>query len=253
MNNSRFKNWENKLSQNKNILIMLVGDSITWGENHCTCEETFCAVLARMFAKRFPKTTVLRYDGIVEGGALPLKCFNGPFEVQKGTLGTITFVRNGVGGDTVKRALNRSTDYTGSFITGEYPDLIISMFGINDALSNDPSKFILPDEFYRHLKTFVNLLKITNPTAEQILITPTYNDSGKTATSCLDPYSDKVIQVANEEELLCIDAHTIFMNHLVVGAENYGQQDWLSDVAGDSAHLSPKGSCVLAELIYNNL
>ena len=249
---NRFEKIEAKLSNNEKVMIMLVGDSITWGENHCSCEETFCAVLARMFAKKFSKGTVLRYDGVVEGGAMPMKYFNGPFEVQKGTLGTITFVRNGVGGDTVKRALNRSTDYTGAFITGEYPDFFINMFGINDALNNDPSKYVLPDVFYNHLKILVHLIRITNPTAEQILITPTYNDSGKTATSCLDAYSDKVLLLANEEGLTCIDAHAVWMNHMVIGAENYGQQDWFSNVVGDSCHLSPKGSSVLAELIYNN-
>lgn len=44
-----------------------------------------------------------------------------------------------------------------------------------------------------------------------------------------------------------------FYESLGSRCQNYGQQDWLSDVTSDSAQLSPKGSVVLAELIYNKV
>ena len=155
-----------KLNKGENALIMFVGDSITWGENHCTSEQTYCAEFARLLGKRFPNVTVLRYDGIMQGGAMPLKGYSQPVTVQKGTKQTLTVVRCGVGGDTVRRALNRMGDYIGAFITGEEPDAFVAMFGINDALASDPSKFIEPDGFYSDLKIFCELLEEKNKGAE---------------------------------------------------------------------------------------
>ena len=242
-----------KFETGKNALLMVVGDSITWGENHCTSEETYCAYLARHFAEYFSNITVLRYDGIFQGGAMPLKGYSGPVTVQRCGGKILTVVRCGVGGDTVRRALNRSEDYTGSFITGEKPDAFFAMFGINDALSCDKSKFISADGFYSNLKAFCKLINTTNPEAELCLMTPTFNDSGKSNKSCLDPYSQKVKQLAGENGLQCIDTHELWMNHLVVGGEHYGQGNWLSDVEGDSCHFAPEGSRATAEYIFKNI
>lgn len=240
-----------KLQKGGNALMMFLGDSITWGENHCTSEETYCAEFARLIGKIFPEITVIRYDGIVEVEGIPLKGYSEPVTVQRGTEQTLTIVRSGVGGDTVRRALNRKEDYIGEFITGERPDVFFVMFGINDALAGDPSKFIEPDVFYDDLKNLCQVLEENNPEAEIVLMTPTYNDSGKREKSCLEAYSDMVKKVAIEKELQLIDTHKLWMEHLIVDSEHYGQREWLSDVSGDYCHFSPEGSRVTAQHIFN--
>lgn len=37
------KNIENRVNKGENYLVIAVGDSITWGLNHCNEEETYCA------------------------------------------------------------------------------------------------------------------------------------------------------------------------------------------------------------------
>ena len=85
------------------------------------------------------------------------------------------------------------------------------------------------------------------------MMTPTYNDSGRSTKSCLDPYADKVKQLATETGCQLIDLHDLFMRHLVVGEIHYGQGEWLSDQAGDCCHLSPIGSRAVADFIFKNL
>lgn len=240
-----------KLENGENALIMFVGDSITWGENHCTSEETYCAEFARLIGKQFPKITVIRYDGIMQGGAMPLKGYSEPVTVQKGSGQTLTIVRSGVGGDTVRRALNRQSDYTGAFITGEMPDVFVAMFGINDALAGDPSKFILPDGFYSDLVEFCEVLEEKNVGAEIVLMTPTYNHSGKNEDDGLGAYADMVKKVAAEKEMQLIDTHKLWLEHLIVESEHYGQREWLSNVEGDCCHFSPEGSRETAKFIFN--
>lgn len=66
------KSIENRISKNYNYLIIAVGDSVTWGLNHCSEEETYCAELARLFAKSMPEANIVRYDGIVKEERRPL-------------------------------------------------------------------------------------------------------------------------------------------------------------------------------------
>ena len=56
-------------------------------------------------------------------------------------------------------------------------------------------------------------------------MTPTYNDGGKTSASSLDYYSDKIKLLAEEIDSLLIDTHKLWMDHLIVDSENYGQRD----------------------------
>lgn len=241
-----------KLVNGENILIMLVGDSITWGLNHCSNEETFCAYLARLFAQKYPMINVLRYDGIVSEEAKPLEGYEGPINVNHGEISTLTLVKSGVGGDTVKRAFARSNDFVGTFKTGKKPDLFLLMFGINDSI-HIPEKYATPEEFYNDYKKLYNLIRKENSNSEIVLLTPTYNDSGESIKSTLDNYSKMVKRLANEVGCQVIDTHEFWMNHLVVGTENYGQREWLSGKKGDFCHFSPAGSSATAEFIFNEL
>ena len=244
---------ENKLKNGDNVMIVAVGDSITWGMNHCTADETFCAELAKLFAKHYPAVSVLRYDGVAGGEYKPIKYYEGPLEVSKGTGPKITVVKSGVGGNTVRRAINRSDDFVGTFITGEKPDVFLLMFGINDALSEDKNKYVTPDVYYSDLKELYDLIKTNNPNARTVFLTPTYNDLGLSEKSGLDAYSDKMKALADETGSLLIDTHRLWMDHLVVNSENYGQRDWLSSVPGDACHFSPKGSIETAKFIFDGI
>ena len=246
-------NIADKLNSGENYLIVAVGDSITWGLNHCNADETYCAELARLVADSMPDASVIRYDGLVTEERSPLGGYSEPVTVQKGNKGTLTLVKSGVGGDTVRRAINRFDDYAGAFINGEMPDLFLLMFGINDALISDSDKFVSPDVFYRDYAELCRMLKKSNPTAELVLITPTYNDEGRDTVSSLDPYSKKVIELAEKTGLKYIDLHMVWMEHLVVGSENYGQRDWLSGTAGDFCHFSQKGASETARYLFLNL
>ena len=242
-----------RINKGENYLIIAVGDSITWGLNHCNEEETYCAELARLFAKSMPEVNVVRYDGIVKQERSPLYGYSEPKTVQNGSKGRLTLVKSGVGGDTVQRAINRFDDYAGGFINGESPDLFLLMFGINDALASDPDKFVSPEQFYNNYAVLCDMLKNSNPKAEIVLMPPTYNDGGTGAQSCLDPYCEKVIELAQRNGLQYIDTHRLWMEHLIVGSDNYGQRDWLSGATGDSCHFSKKGANYTAEYIFSNL
>ena len=242
-----------RINKGENYLIIAVGDSITWGLNHCNEEETYCAELARLFAKSMPEVNVVRYDGIVKQERSPLYGYSEPKTVQNGSKGRLTLVKSGVGGDTVQRAINRFDDYAGGFINGESPDLFLLMFGINDALASDPDKFVSPEQFYNNYARLCDMLKKSNPNAEIVLMTPTYNDNGTSAQSCLDPYCEKVIELAQRNGLQYIDTHRLWMEHLIVGSDNYGQRDWLSGAKGDSCHFSQKGAKDTAQYIFSNL
>ena len=244
---------ENKLNRGEDVLIMVVGDSITWGLNHCTPDETFCAELARNFADFFPNVSVLRYDGIVASGSKPLKCYEGPIKIADKSSQTLTIVRSGIGGNTVKKALERTGDYVGNFITGQKPDLYLIMFGINDSLIEDSNKYVTPDIYYEHLKQMYNTIKTSTPDAQIAFLTPTYNDNGTFYRSRLEPYSNKMKDLAAETKSFLIDTHSLWMSHLIVNSYNYGQRDWLSSVNGDSCHMSPKGSVETGKFIFKQL
>lgn len=239
------------LQSGEGYTVTAVGDSITYGMNHCDSEQTLYACLARLFAARFPENSVVRYDGIYVGGALPLGGYSEPVIVNAGSA-PITVIKSGVGGDTVARAIARSGDFTGTLVNGKRTDMYLLMFGINDAL-DDPQKHVSPETYYDNLCRLCDLLASDTPSAEIILMTPTYNDFGETAESHLEPYVEKMRRVAEEKGYQLIDTHRLWMEHLIVGSENYGQRDWLSGKRGDSCHMSPEGSLKTAEFIFEKL
>ena len=234
------KSIENRINKGENYLIIAVGDSVTWGLNHCSEEEIYRAEFARLFANSMSEANIVKYDGIVKEERRPLYGYSEPKAAQSGSKGTLTLVKSGVGGDTVQRSINRFDDYSGEFFNGERPDLFLLMFGINDAIASDPDKFVFPENFYLHYSELCSMLKKSNPNAEIVLMTPTYNDEGTCTQSRLDNYCEKVIELARKNGFQYIDTHKLWMEHLIVESDNYGQRDWLSGAIGDTCHFPKK-------------
>lgn len=232
----------------------MVGDSITWGRTYCTDEETYCAKFAQLTARKFPHIGVIRYDGIYPKENGPIKAYGKGILVQAGEKEQkITVVRSGVGGDTVMRALRRIDDYTGCVVDNQQPDLLIMMFGVNDSLAGDPRKYVSSEQFKVNYLELLEQVENKTNGAEIVLMTPTYNDLGDSLKSCLDPYSRKVREIAEEKHCLLIDLHQMWMDHLVLGSGNFGQRDWLGAVNGDSTHPTPLASEVMAQKIVSEI
>ena len=250
MKNNTFSTIVERLEKAEKYTIFVVGDSITEGARATGREKTYTAVFTEGLAKKFPERTVIRYDGkrqpVPDAELLPLECYEGPFAVQNGNEKTITVVRSGIGGNTVKRMLNRQNDFIGKKFDGNRPDLYIIMVGINDALKQDASKYVTHDVFYQHLGSLIDAIENGEPDADVILMTPTYNDRGETNESHLAPYVAEMRRICNERAIPIIDQHRLWMEHMTVGGENYGQGDWLCGVNGDSCHPCDKGHAVIA-------
>lgn len=241
-----------KYLSGQSIVLETVGDSITWGLNHCTPEQTYTAELCKLLAKN-TSADIVRYDGIAPRNTGRLKGFE-RIEMRNNRADRkISVIRNGVGGDSVLRSLKRYEDFTGEITDGLRPDIITLLFGVNDALKNDPMKFVSENIFKVNLQLLIKTIYTYNPEAAVVLLTPSYNDDGMTEKSCLDKYAKKVKEVSVEFNIPVIDIHKKWMEHLITGSENNGQREWLSNVKWDMTHLSPIGSRVMAEHIFEGL
>ncbi len=238
-----------KLLASEDFLIIMLGDSITRGSCASTPEHTYTAQLAKGLGERMPKKTVLRYDGEQVDELLPLGGFGEAIPVQKGSKSKLTVVKCGVGGNTVRRMLNRQGDYAGRAFEGRIADLFFLNVGINDSLWKDPSKYATTEQYQKDLRELIDLLGKTNPEADLIFMTPTYHHDGKTADSDLTPYAEAMKEVAREEGIPCIDLHQKWMNHMIIGGEGNGQGDWLKC---DKCHPSDRGHRVMAEQILED-
>ena len=245
-----------RMSDSEEYVLFSVGDSITEGLRTSSAEATYTARLARGLAEQFPGRTVLRYDGLrkdtSDGELFPVRVYDGPHCVQEGTDKQITVVRSGIGGNTVRRLLNRKNDFIGKQIEGRCADLFLIVSGINDALDCDPTKYVTAKQYGLDLCELLDEIQAADPTADVILMTPTFNDYGTEAVSTLDPYVAVMKEVAARRHIPVIDLHRLWMEHLVMGAENSGQGDWLIS-PDDHCHPSDKGHAAIAEFILNEL
>ena len=237
---------KNKFLSKAPITLNFIGDSITWGLNHCSAEETYVAFFARFFAESFKEYKVVRYDGAVESEALPLTGFEGPFFVG-GTAGgpEAAVIRNGVGGNTVRRALNRKQDFTGTLPNGRCADVNFLMFGINDALASDKSKFVTPARFESDYEELLSVLEAEK--AFTVILSPTYNG----AKYPLDKYVAVTKKLAEKHGLLFIDTHKLWAEHYSKKAPHFGMGDWLSESKTDACHFSPEGARQTARFIFD--
>lgn len=240
-------NFSAMLAEKGHLTVDFVGDSITWGISHCAAEETYVAAFARMVAAQYPECSVYRYDGVMGGELDPIARYDEPFLVQAGT-GTqrIDVIRCGIGGNTVRRALNRFGDYTGTLVNGRRADVTFFMFGINDALKSDPRKYVTPEQFGKDYRELLERFRAAEPSAV-IVMSATTNDQP------IDEHVAETARVARAFGLPYIDHCAVWAAHFDPAAPHFGQGDWLSDTPGDACHPSPLGARVIARTIAENL
>ena len=257
MRNKSIEKIVEKFDASRDITIFFVGDSITEGARSTCPDRTYVALFASLLAERFKGRRVVRFDGkrhpTDDGELLPLLTYGEPIPVQDGADGTVTVVRSGIGGNTVRRMLNRKGDFICREVGGRTADLFIINVGINDALFKDKSKYVPFDVFGSDLGTLIDEIECAMPNSDIILVTPSYHDHGTTAESHLDPYADEMKRVAMERSIPVIDLHDAWMRHLVVGGENYGQGNWLSGVNGDCCHPGDEGHKAIAEILESEM
>ena len=235
------------LAEKGHLTVDFVGDSITWGVPHCTPDETYVAVFTQMIAERYPEASVYRYDGVMGDEMAPMARYDGPFLVQAGTgRQRIDVIRCGIGGNTVRRALNRFGDYTGVLVNGRRADVTFFMFGINDALKSDPRKYVTPEQFGKDYRELLERFRAAESSAV-IVMSATTNDQP------IDEHVAETARVARAFGLPYIDHCAVWAAHFDPAAPHFGQGDWLSDTPGDACHPSPLGARVIARTIAENL
>ena len=234
-----------RFAKNRTFTITFVGDSITWGLNHCTAEETYVACFAREVAHKFLGAKVIRYDGIVEEpqGLVGYE----PVTVQEGTEGTIHIIRSGVGGNTVARAMARKQTFTGILPSKTRSDYILTMFGINDALYADPEKYVSAEVFKENYRKLLKLLKEDAPDAKIVVMTATTNDQS------IEEHVKLTYELVNEENVGLIDMYALWQQQYDHEKEHFGYGDWLSDVSTDACHPTPKSAKIMGEKIFREL
>ena len=240
-------NWlQHILSQKDIVTIDVVGDSITYGMNHCTAEETYVAQFAVMLAKDYPECTVNRYDGIVTDELLPMQGFDGPITIQTGTSNKfINIIRNGIGGNTVQRALKRIDDFTGILADGNVADVTFFMFGINDALKPNPKKYVSVEQFVENYKSLLREVRRINGDKMIVLMSPTWNDIS------VEEYSEAAKKLAEKEGIPFADQYAVWKEHYDEDVTHFGHGDWLSDCPGDACHPTPLGAYQIAMCMYS--
>lgn len=236
-----FDDITRKLASQDELTINFAGDSLIWGKNYCDSEQTIVARFAYKLAEKFPQKSVIRYDGEVERENEPVKNFSSRL-VGKGTgNGKISVIKNGVGGDTVRRALNRSADFTGKLANGKFADITFLLFGTNDSLACDPSKYVPLDVFERNYAELTELILEKKPTCKIIPISPNNSNFPIKEYCCI------IEKTARSFGFPFIDVFSLWQSHYSDGAPNYGQGEWLS---GDPYHPSPIGAEKTAEFIF---
>lgn len=231
-----------KLLETKDrVTIDIVGDSITWGLSHCSEDETYAAQFAEKLSRNFPLVSVYRYDGLAAGDLEPMKDFSEPIKVSS-TKGTkrIDVIKNGICGNTVRRAINRINDFTGILANGETADITFLMFGINDALKTDKDKYVTSDKFRDDYRELINKFKISEK-SQIVIMSATTNDQS------IAEYVKMTEAIAREYGILYIDQNKVWNEHYDRSNPNFGQGDWLSNVQWDACHPTSKGAKAIAD------
>lgn len=248
MKKTSFKEIKEKMIGADSYLIFSVGDSITEGQRATCADNTYTAVFAKLLCKKLPTKKVVRYDGKrhkhPESELMPIATYGEPITLNDGTDGCVTVVRSGIGGNTVRRLLNRKDDFVGKEIDGRLADLFIISVGINDSIQSNPAKYIAPEGYKKDLEELLCHIETYNKDADVIFMTPTWYDHGDSKQSVLDAYAEQMKLLAQERGIPVIDMHRMWLDHLTLGGENYGQGDWL---VCDRCHPGDVGHAAMAE------
>ena len=233
------------IAESEEYLIFSIGDSLTEGQGASNAKEKdYTAMFAKKLGEVLPQKDITRVDGVRNTDATAILYPKRGWPIQKGTgKGEITVVRCGIGGNTVKRIIARSSDFIGKEINGQMGNLFIICSGINDSSSGNAQKYAPPRTYKEQLGTLVDMIYATHPEADIILMTPTYAGDG----TSLNPYATVMTQLAKERSIALIDLHKLWMDHKIAGAENYGQGDWLNSGTNDSCHPSDIGHEAIAD------
>lgn len=235
------------LREKRHITIDIVGDSVTWGLNHCTAGETYTAQFCTMLAETYEDVSVYRYDGVSGGACCPMARFEAPVTVCARTGDRrIDVIRNGIGGNTVRRAIRRLSDFTGVLANGRRADITVFMFGINDALRSDPQKYVSPEVFAGDYRELLDRFRATE-TSQIVLMSATTNDQS------IEDYVRQTERLAREEGCLYIDQYKVWQEHYDRRLPHFGYGDWLSDTPGDACHPTPRGAHAIAETLWRGL
>jgi len=234
-----------KLQSGLDVLIEIVGDSVTLGVG-ATLSTCYVAIFTDRLKTLYPNSTIIRYDCDKVGGGFldnePIPTFT-PVTIQTGTNGqTIRVVKNGVGGDTAVMLCRRIDNFTTVF-QGKLPDLIIINVAINDSLTDDTTRYSPPSRFKWQLDSLIRNIKLrTN--AEVALMTPYSN-----YVAAMSDYVKDIEEVANMNGLQIINAYQLAMSHWVSGAANSGLGIWGSD----TWHPSIIGHADIGDLAFDTL
>ena len=240
-----------RMAADDDYLIFVIGDSLTQGSGASDpVNLDYTAKFVEKLAEHMPNKNVYRIDGKPNDSytaiQYPNKARHIPVQRVEGG-GEIAVARCGIGGNTVKSILARSSDFVGKELRGKTGDLFIIMSGINDYYSTfyDKTKYATPPTYKTQLNTLIDMIYEGHPDADIIIMTPTFvGDDGKG----LNMYAQKIHEISSERGIAVIDQHKLWMDHWVEGAENFGQGDWLnSGPDGDSCHPSDVGHEAIAD------
>ncbi|MBR2387912.1 MAG: SGNH/GDSL hydrolase family protein [Clostridia bacterium] len=241
------------MQNDPNYLIFVIGDSLTEGQGASDPKRSdYTAKFAEKIAERMPNKNVYRVDGKRNNDATaiiyPNKGKHVPVQRISGVTDEIVVARCGIGGNTVKRIINRSYDFIGKELRGTTGDLFIIMSGINDAASGNIEKYASPPAYKKQLNELIDMIYAEHPEADIILMTPTFVGSDG---SGLDMYAKQMKDIAAERQIALIDQHQLWLDHYEKGSGKYNQGDWLSDA--DSCHPTDIGHEAMADYMIKCL
>ena len=237
------------IAESDNYLIFSIGDSLTEGQGATVYAEfDYTAMFTKKLGEVFSSKSVYRVDGKRNATSTGIDYPDTAVTIQEGSgNGAITVARCGIGGNTVKRIINRSSDFIGKEIQGQTGNLFIISSGINDSFNGDKEKYATPLQYKQNLNTLIDMIYATHPDADIILMTPTYvHNNNLDYGKSLNSYANYMKAVASDRNIACIDLHALWMNHYVEGAINFGQGDWLNSNTTDSCHPSNVGHEAIA-------
>ena len=237
--------------EDDDYLIFIIGDSLTQGSGASDpVNLDYTAKFTEKLANILTNKNVYRIDGKPRDDYLgiqyPATAKHVAVQQVEGG-GEIAVARCGIGGNTVKKILERTSDFVGKELRGKKGDLFIIMSGINDYYSQfyDLTKYASPPLYKTQLNSLIDKIYEGHPDADIIIMTPTHVGNN---VKGLDLYAKKIQEISKERGIAVIDLHKLWTDHWVKDGENYGQGDWFNPPPdGDECHPSDIGHEAIAD------